>query len=152
MVAAAVAALFAPGAGEAATFCVGKAATCGGTNFATMQEAVTASNGNGDGEQDRIEVGAGTFAGPNAGTGTATPVDIVGEGTGATTISGSTGATTLIVNGTGVSTVSALQIVMDATDSRGWSWVRRAPLRRRAPPTSSSRAPARRRARWASGS
>src|SRR4051794_5033007 len=87
--AAAVAGLFVPGAGEAATFCVGKPGTCGGPNFPTMQEAVMASNGNGDGEQDRIEVGAGTFPGPS--TGTATPVDIVGEGTGATTISGSAG-------------------------------------------------------------
>jgi hypothetical protein len=116
--AAAVAAgLLVPAGGDAATFCVGKPGTCAGTNFATMQDAVVASNGNGDGEQDRIEVGAGTFPGPT--TGTATPVDIVGEGAGATTISGSAGATTLIVNGTGISTVSALQIVMDANDSPG---------------------------------
>ncbi len=94
VLAAAVSLLAASGAG-AATFCVGKPATCPGTNVATMQEAVVASNGNGDGEQDRVEVGAGTFAGPT--TGTATPVDIVGEGTGATTISGSPAATTLIV-------------------------------------------------------
>ena len=104
-----------PGAAEAATFCVGKPGTCAGTNFATMQDAVVASNGNGDGEQDRIEVGAGTFPGPT--TGTATSVDIVGEGPDATTISGSGGTTTLIVGGTGVSSVSALQLTPDGNDA-----------------------------------
>ncbi len=115
VLAAAVSLLAASGAG-AATFCVGKPATCPGTNVATMQDAVVASNGNGDGEQDRIEVGSGTFQGPT--TGTATPVDVVGEGTGATTINGVPGATTtLSVGGTGVSSVSALQIIPDGNDS-----------------------------------
>lgn len=106
-------ALVVPAGAGAATFCVGKPATCAGSNFGSMQEAVVASNGNGDGETDRIEVGTGTFPGPA--TVLATPVDIVGEGTGATTISGSPGATTLIVGDR--STVTALQLVPDANDS-----------------------------------
>ena len=106
-------ALAVPAGAGAATFCDGKPATCAGSNFGSMQEAVVASNGNGDGETDRIEVGTGSFPGPA--TQQATPVDIVGEGTGATTISGSPGATTLIVGDR--STVTALQLVPDANDS-----------------------------------
>jgi hypothetical protein len=108
-------ALMAASSATAATFCVGKPGSCSGTNFDTLTQAVDASNGNGADESDRIEIGAGTFAGGQEAT---TPVDMVGAGPGATTISGSAGGTVFQFR-LASSSISALAIALDANDTFG---------------------------------
>jgi hypothetical protein len=101
--AAAFAALaIAPGAVQAASFCVVPAAGCDVDNdpnaFTTLGSAVEASNNNGSGETDTIRLGAASYTPETAieRYELNTPVDILGAGTGKTIInSGSQGFFTL---------------------------------------------------------
>jgi len=77
----------APTAG-AATFCVDDPAclTAGGDDKATLQTAINAAEANGDTLRDRIEVGPGIQNDAPFTVDASNDVDIVGEGTGATTL------------------------------------------------------------------
>jgi len=100
-----------PSLAAADTFCVQPESSCAGPNtFATVQGALDAANGNGAGVRDMVLLGAATYT-ENPSDAGGNPVDIVGKGTGQTTIasSGGTGGTTFTI-GEPSSTISALAI------------------------------------------
>ena len=106
-----VCALAAPSLAAADTFCVQPEASCAPANtHATVQGALNAANGNGAGVRDTVLLGATTYT-ENVSDAGGNPVDIIGKGTGQTTITspGGFGTTTFAI-GEASSTVSALSI------------------------------------------
>lgn len=91
-------------AASAASYCVAPNTTCGGTNVATLQEALDAAAVWTD--NDRIYLGATTYVAPAGGfkyQPSVSPVEIAGAGQGKTVITGApgSGGTVLTVTGGG---------------------------------------------------
>jgi hypothetical protein len=91
----AIAALLAPATAHATDYCVAPNTACGGTNVATLQQALDAADNGAN--ADRVFLGAAVYMAPAAGgylyNAPASPVEIVGAGTGATTLTAPAGAT-----------------------------------------------------------
>jgi len=104
-------ALATPGVASADTLCVQPEASCTGPNtYPTVQAALDAANGNGAGVRDTVLLGAATYT-ENVTDVAGNEVDIVGAGTGQTTITAPTGfGTTVLSLGDHLSTITALTI------------------------------------------
>ena len=115
-IAVALCALTAPSIASADTLCVQPETSCTGPNtYATVQAALDAANGNGSGVRDTVLLGAATYTENVTDVG-GNQVDIVGAGTGQTTITAQTGfGTTVLALSDSLSTVSALTIRLPAT-------------------------------------
>ena len=104
-------ALATPGAASADTLCVQPQASCTPANtYPTVQGALDAANANGNGVRDTVLLGAATYT-ENVSDASGNAVDIVGAGTGQTTVTspGGFGTTTFSLGDTS-STISALTI------------------------------------------
>jgi hypothetical protein len=94
-----------PVAAGAADYCVAPNVSCGGTNVATLGQALDLADNATDG--DRIFLGADTYTAPTTGgfsySLASGPVEIIGKGTGQTTLTGPTASSNVLTlfGGTG---------------------------------------------------
>jgi hypothetical protein len=91
---AAALAVVAPAAANAADYCVSPNTTCGGTNVATLEQALDLADNATD--ADRVFLGAGTYTSPGPSGYTynqpGSPVEIIGQGQGKTILTGPAGS------------------------------------------------------------
>src|SRR5262245_54606406 len=107
-----------PGTASATDYCVAPNTTCGGTNVADFQTALTLAGALTD--SDRIFLGAATYTAPTTGgfsyVHLFSPVQVIGAGTGQTTLTAPSSATNVLsLNGGANSTVSDLTVHLPAS-------------------------------------
>jgi hypothetical protein len=106
-----------PGAAAATDYCVAPNTTCGGTNVATLEAALDAADNATN--SDRVFLGSATYTASSASgysySATSAPVEIIGAGTGSTTLTAPAGASRVLgLDGGAGSVLRDLSIVLPA--------------------------------------